>query len=106
MRQGNNIMKNIFISARRWFNHKSGNTYHSVKVSILKKDSWETLGINNFEYGYDDHYLNTATKILKENNIVPKDLYQLTTRNSKDYKINLLLNVSDVIRKRDLIFIN
>lgn len=54
----------ITITAKRWFQKSYGNTYHSVEVSKLVDDSWQTVGRVPFCYGYGDHYLNTAADIL------------------------------------------
>lgn len=47
--------------AARWFDSVNGNTYHSVRV-IRHED--EQVIVQEFTYGYDDHYRQTALKIM------------------------------------------
>lgn len=84
----------IIIVARRWFDKSYGNTYHSVIVCNDK----EVIGKNDFAYGYDDMYLSTAHKILKDAKITDLDFLQW--RNES----NFIHFVSDVCRKKDLEF--
>jgi len=62
----------IKIVVKKWFQKTYGNTYHSVeliKVSGIGKDyKQETIGCEPFNYGYGDHYLNTAAKMLNMTN--------------------------------------
>lgn len=54
------MYKNITIIGRRWFDRKYGNTYHSVSVWV----DGEFIGKNPYEYGYGDHYIQSAFVIL------------------------------------------
>lgn len=97
-------MKVITITARRWFQKTYGNTYHSVEVSLLDGDKWKVLGVNNFEYGYGNHYLHSATTILKEHGLIPEDIYQINHNICEKYHLSINEIVSDVSRKKDLAF--
>lgn len=81
----------FIITVKRWFQKSYGNTYHSVTVS---KDN-EFLGYIPFRYGYGDHYLNTAAKIL---GMTETELRQDIRENGKKYHITII----DVNRKKDL----
>jgi len=92
------VIKNLRIEARRWFQKTYGNTYHSVIVYVND----ETLH-NNFAYGYDDHFLQTA-KALLEN--AGYDMKLKDGEHFGTYHLREVLHgvyfVSDVARKKDL----
>jgi len=46
---------------QRWFDRVNGNTYHSVKITRLKDN--KTIYCP-FQYGYDDHYKQTALEAM------------------------------------------
>ena len=96
----------IQVTARRWFDSHNGNTYHSVQV-VCCNNGKETVLIENFKYGYDSHYLQTALglvwatfepcKGVRARFRLPwwwqlKDFYRLSE------------SVTDVARKKDLAF--
>ena len=89
----------IIIQAKKWFQKTYGNTYHSCLVEKItgtgKKYKKEVIGYKPFEYGYGDHYLNTAAKIL---GITERDLRQDIRDNREKYLIIAL----DVNRKKIL----
>lgn len=102
--------KTITIIARRWFQKTFGNTYHAVKVYV----GGELVGMTTFEYGYGDHYLQTAHKILQQGGFyittgkmlgsgVSEDYYnfQQDMRNHRD---KFIIDHCDVSRKKDLLF--
>ena len=91
----------MVIIARRWFDKKNGNTYHSVEVY---DDNNKLIGKNPFEYGYGDHYLQTAHEILQKEGHYPEngsneDYHQfiMDIRNGK-----FLVSCTDVGRRKDL----
>jgi hypothetical protein len=78
-------IKQLSVSARCWFQKSYGNTYHSMRLSAVVSrdvanrlypldyplngnngDVWIDLAYVDFEYGYGDHYRNTAMKALIE----------------------------------------
>lgn len=83
---------NIHVNGKRW-KDSSGNTYHSVK---LWKDG-EFLAYIPYEYGYGDHYQQTALCKLIELGVVSFDWRQF-----KDGTATISYDVTDVKRKRDL----
>ena len=96
-------MKSILITGRRWFEKTNGNTYFSAKAYI---DGIDVSKIE-FEYGYGDQYLYEMFYQLEKEGLIPK------FRNSEGYSpspriwcqengIELLYDVADVDRKRDL----
>ena len=97
----------MVIVARRWFDKKNGNTYHSVEVY---DDNNKFIGKNSFEYGYGDHYLQTAHEILQEKGYYPKTDNRLANGLSEDYHQFLmdarndkfLVSCTDVGRREDL----
>lgn len=84
------------IIARRWFQKTYGNTYHSVEVF----GDNGLIGRCPFTYGYGEHYLQTAHKILWEAGCCPKDYHKFTqeVRNKAEYNVVC----TDVGRKKDL----
>jgi len=91
--------KQCVIFGKRWFDKINGNTYHSVEIYI---DS-QYFGGKDFEYGYDDHYKQTAMEVLSQ--------YQGYERKEKEMPWNYferifgdkcLFFVCNVNRKKDL----
>ena len=48
------------VNAVRWFDKVNGNTYHSVRITRHKDGMTITAP---FQYGYGDHYRQTALKL-------------------------------------------
>lgn len=87
-------IKSLHISARRWFQKTYGNTYHSVTVFV----NGETLRAD-FVYGYGDHFMQTAQKLLEQAGYDVKGVlcsYHLREVLKGTY------SVTDVQRKKDL----
>ena len=87
--------------AARWFDKVNGNTYHSVR--IINNETGETLYCP-FQYGYGDHYRQTALKAMAEAGWLPEK-YRESNENlfferENDYPINWV--VSDSL-KRDCV---
>lgn len=55
-------------SAVKWFDRINGNTYHSVRITRTK-DSEEL--VCSFQYGYGDHYRQTALLAMSEAKWLP-----------------------------------
>jgi hypothetical protein len=101
-------VKHITINARRWFDRKNGNTYHSVEVHA----NGQFVGDEPFAYGYDDAYLQTAHEILQKAGIYKKTKERLKSGMGKDlhdfmmdmreHRSKFTKSVSDVSRKKDL----
>ena len=49
------------VTAKRWFDKVNGNTYHSVRC-VRNKDN--ALIVGPMQYGYDDHYRQTALELM------------------------------------------
>lgn len=81
----------IIITAKKWFQKSYGNTYHSVRV----EKNGELVGYAPFQYGYGDHYLNTAAKLL---GITEIELRKDIMASPENYNIVAV----DVLRKKDL----
>lgn len=89
----------IRIEAKRWFQKTYGNTYHSVRVERCSGEGRffekELIDYKPMTYGYGDHYLNTAAKILN-----------MTERELRDDIFNCpekyVVICRDVDRKKDL----
>lgn len=81
------------IITRRWFQKTYGNTYHAVKVYVN-----DEILIKDFCYGYGNQYLQTAIELLKEAG------YNINTFSDLRSIEGFAENVTDVTRKKDLIF--
>jgi hypothetical protein len=100
--EGLNPEKHLTIIGRRWFEKINGNTYHSVVVYI----NGQCVGGVDFEYGYDDQYIQTAQDILEKLGY-PSETYP---NGNKAYGrpyfekhfTSWIANVSNVERKKDL----
>jgi len=97
----------MVIIARRWFDKRWGNTYHSVEVY---DDNNKLIGKNPYEYGYGDQYLQTAHELLQEKRYYPKTDERYESGMPKDYIQFLddirdgkfVVSCTDVGRKKDL----
>lgn len=56
------------VYAARWFDRVNGNTYHSVRVVRVRDGEVIAAPI---QYGYGDHYRQTALKIMAEAKWLP-----------------------------------
>jgi hypothetical protein len=86
-------IKTLEITGKRWFQKSYGNTYHTSTVKV----NGETLK-SEITYGYENHYLQTAADLLRENGYnVPED-------NAKAYSmmVDYPHSVEDVKRQKDL----
>jgi hypothetical protein len=99
-------IESLIIIAKRWFDKKGGNTYHSCAVIVNGKE----IGYNKFTYGYGECYLQTALEILQKNNYFnTREKYN--NGYSKDYESFMelkrnhditLIYLTDVPCKKDL----
>lgn len=113
----------ITILARRWFERRNGNTYHSCRVFI----NGQEIGYTPFHYGYDEQYMQTAfdliqkwakgpenknrapgvtphnTEFLRANGLTVQSMdyhgFRLYQRGNRE---RFVVDCVDVIRKRDL----
>ncbi len=81
------------IIGRRWFQETYGNTYHAVKVYVN-----DEILIKDFCYGYGNQYLQTAIELLQ------KAGYNINTFSDLRQIEGFAENVTDVSRKKDLMF--
>lgn len=103
----------ITVTGKRWLEKTYGNTYHSVRVTILDIQSGEEQEFYEpFKYGYDDQYRVTATKLLKTNT----DIFNNVSDDNRKYGltywgvldelktkgISIKFFCEDVNRKKDL----
>lgn len=56
-------------NAARWFDRVNGNTYHSVRIT--RNEDGATL-VCPFQYGYGDHYRQTALDAMATNGWLPE----------------------------------
>lgn len=92
-------MQSLTLIARRWFDRKAGNTYHSVTVLI---DGTE-VHTSGMHYGYDRHFEQTALEWLLYSEKVPQSFRDKPLSLAcREAGIAFTSNVSDVSRKRDL----
>jgi hypothetical protein len=96
-------MKIIHIAGKRHFD-RNGNTYHSTQVFI----DGEFKIYNEYEYGYDDHYKQTAIQNAIRKGILPERIrHENGTYDSiKEYgeknNLKFSFSVADVSRLKDL----
>lgn len=92
--------------AARWFDKVNGNTYHSVRVTRHRDGA--TIAAP-WQYGYGDHYKQTALKLMADNKWLPvkyrgKNCNGSSLSHSYEMENNypILWEVSDGL-KRDMI---
>lgn len=96
--------QSIVVFGKRWFDKINGNTYFSVDTYV----NGQHVGRINYEYGYGDQYLQSATQMLAAKGYLPgiqrNSFGGLETlqRYAQRKKIRLAYDVADVCRKRDL----
>lgn len=64
--QLNKNIKSLFVEGRLWFDKINGNTYHAVKIEANGK----VISFIPITYGYENQYLETALKFLKNYGLV------------------------------------
>ena len=57
------------VNAVKWWDKVNGNTYHSVRVTRCE-DGKQLVG--QFQYGYGDHYRQTALEIMNQAGWLPE----------------------------------
>ena len=92
--------RSIVILGRRWFQRSSGNTYHTVLISV------DGLAVHGSDrtYGYEDHYRQTAVEWLQGDGYLPESYGTVLNvrQYCEDNAIEYTESVSDVSRKSDL----
>lgn len=68
----NRVIK-FTVIAKKWFDKVNGNTYHSVRC-IRHKDNATYVG--PFQYGYGEHYKQTALAMMAKANWLPDIKYR------------------------------
>lgn len=81
------------VICHKWFQKSYGNTYHAVKVYVN-----DEILVKDFCYGYGSQYLQTAIELLQ------KAGYNINTFSDLRSIEGFTENVTDVKRKKDLIF--
>lgn len=64
----NRVIK-FTVIAKKWFDRVNGNTYHSVRC-VRCRDNAVVVG--QFQYGYGEHYKQTALSVMAEAKWLPK----------------------------------
>lgn len=64
-------MKSITVVGRRWRDKVNGNTYHTSQIMI----DGETVHKTPLQYGYDNHYLQTASEWLEKSGFITLEVY-------------------------------
>ena len=91
-------MKSLIVFGRRWFQKTNGNTYHSAEIIVDGKPVHKI----EYEYGYDQQYLYTAFNWLKSEGYLNIGTHESPHAWAERTGINLVCNVVDVARKKDL----
>lgn len=63
-------VKTIDITAKEWFDRINGNSYFSAIIKLNYGMETEQTFYIPFQYGYDNHYITEASKLLKEKNVI------------------------------------
>jgi hypothetical protein len=100
--------QSVVIIGRRWFDKTYGNTYHSAEVYV----DGESIGREDYAYGYDDQYIQTAHELLQKAGCIQKTDRRFKSGVSADWvefrddmrnnRKRYVVSVSDVERKKDL----
>jgi len=88
----------IDIIGKEWFDKINGNSYHSAQVTINN----DAVLYVPLTYGYDDHYLQSALKLLKAEYIIAKDFEGSLSRYCYDNNISLDYHIIKKCLKRDV----
>lgn len=93
-------MKTIEIQARRWFQSSYGNTYFTGEIYV--NDALAAT-IKN-QYGYGDHCAYELLDAAIKAGILPEKERntQAPWKYAEDNGFNLLVNIKDVKRKKDM----
>lgn len=90
----------VFISVRRWFSPRYGNTYHSVRVQALMVSAhgrvWKEA-VEPCAYGYGRAYEETAIECLRALGWPESEL-----EDRREIFARVCLDVVDVARRGDL----
>jgi len=89
-------MIQYLVIGKRWFDKTYGNTYHTVKIRDVT--TGETIIETPMQYGYGDHYRQTAYFELVKMGLVKEEDYNNHALNRERF----IYEVVDVQRKRDL----
>lgn len=97
------MCKSITVIGRRWFDRTYGNTYFSVRCYA----DGELVAEQPYEYGYGDQWEQRACELLAETGHINPERYphggiERLRMVCERQGINLVRDVSDVSRKRDL----
>lgn len=91
----------IIIDARRWFDHKNGNTYHSATVTVKHARKEDLVLCRDFAYGYEDHYMQTAHELLFKAGYFGPEYWEFLDAMRNDRQ-KFYVTCTDVSRKKEL----
>jgi len=94
-------IKTLDINAKEWFDKINGNSYFSGDITINYGMKTEKTINMPFTYGYGNHYIDEAEKILLNNGYI-KDLYHCLSRHCKENGIILRTSKKENCKKKDL----
>ena len=97
------MLHTIDISAKEWFDKANGNSYHSVQITTNFGKPDEQTFYAPLQYGYDDAYIQTATKVLQQQKLIPNDEYIVLWRYCEANNIALRNNITRNCKKREVI---
>ena len=96
-------IKTIDITAKEWFDKINGNSYFAGIVTInygMKSQKQFTIP---FQYGYEDHYVQAAQKVLEEKGIIKMPKNEVFWRFCEENKIIFRKTKHTNQRKRDVL---
>jgi hypothetical protein len=85
----------LIIKAKKWFDRKNGNTYHSVKVFKNGKE----IGTAPMTYGYGEQYLHTAFDLMQKKGMYKKTGKRFASGMDEDY-YNFLMKLREMKHKK------
>ena len=99
-------MKTIDISVKEWFDKVNGNSYFAGCVTIDYCLPSEMNLTMPFQYGYGDHYIDVAKRLLIDQHLINCADYTALWQYCQDNKIILRTFKQKNCKKRDLLAIN
>ena len=95
-------VKTIDIEAREWFDKTYGNSYFSAQITINFGMKTEKRFKLPWQYGYGEHFVYEATKLLTEKGFIKDMRYGFSTH-CRDNGIILRTSKQQNCLKRDMV---
>ena len=102
-------IKTIDINAREWFDKVNGNSYFSGNIILNFGMKTQKNYSMPFQYGYGDHYIDMANKLLSDSKIIntvrrENGTYPVLWLYCKDNDIILRTSKHENCKKKELMY--